>query len=129
MTILVVDDSAAIRERLVETLSTVQGVEYVLTAANAAEAREVLRSIQPDLLVLDIHLSVGSGIDVLDAMRNDDQQIVTIVLTNDASPPCRTASFRAGADFFFDKSAEFQEAVDVIARLALGHNAFEDGRS
>jgi hypothetical protein len=40
------------------------------------------------------------------------------MLTNDPTPQSRAACFRIGADFFFDKTAEFQQAVDVIARLA-----------
>jgi two-component system cell cycle sensor histidine kinase/response regulator CckA len=123
MKVLVVDDSAVIRNRLVEILSTLQGVEHVDTAGRASEARHAIQSARPDVLVLDIHMPGGSGIEVLEALRADDQRIMTIVLTNDPAPQWRAASLRAGADFFFDKSAEFQQAVDVIARLALGHAA------
>ena len=123
MKILVVDDSASVRDRLVEILSTLQGVEHVDTATRASEARHAIQSERPDLIVLDIHMPGGSGIQVLEALRADDQRIMTIVLTNDPAPQWRAASLRAGADFFFDKSVEFQQAVDVVARLALGHAA------
>jgi len=121
--VLVVDDSATVRDRLVEILSTLQGVEHVATATRASEARLAIQSERPDLIVLDIHMPGGSGIEVLEALRADDQRVMTIVLTNDPAPQWRAATLRAGADFFFDKSVEFQQAVDVIARLALGHAA------
>jgi two-component system, cell cycle sensor histidine kinase and response regulator CckA len=126
MKVLVVDDSAVVRTRLVEILSALQGVEHVDTAGRASEARQAIQSARPDVVVLDIHMPGGSGIEVLEALRAEDQRIMTIVLTNDPAPQWRAASLRAGADFFFDKSAEFQQAVDVIARLALGHAALGD---
>jgi two-component system, cell cycle sensor histidine kinase and response regulator CckA len=73
-------------------------------------------------MVLDIHMPGGSGIEVLEGLRADDQRITTIVLTNDPTSQGRAASLRAGADLFFDKSA-FEQAVDVIACLALGRDA------
>ena len=123
MRVLVVDDSIVVRERLVEILSTLQGVEQVDTAGRVSEARQAIQSAPPDVIVLDIHMPGGSGIEVLEALRADDRRIMTIVLTNDPAPQWRAASLRAGADFFFDKSSEFQQAVDVVARLALGRPA------
>jgi DNA-binding NarL/FixJ family response regulator len=119
MKILVVDDSATIRDHLVDMLSTLRGVEHVDTAARASEARCAIQSERPDVVVLDIHMPGGLGLEVLEAIRAGGQRIMTIVLTNDPSAQCRAASLRAGADFFFDKSAEFQRVVDVIERLAL----------
>lgn len=126
MRVLVVDDSEAVRSRLVEILSTLQDVERVETAARASEARQSIQSAPPDVVVLDIHMPGGSGMEVLEALRANDQRIMTIVLTNDPTTEWRDASLRAGADFFFDKSAEFQQAIDVIARLALGRAAQGD---
>jgi two-component system response regulator DevR len=119
MKVLVVDDSATVRHHLIELLSTLPGVE-ILEAAQASEARHAIRSGRPDVVVLDIRLPRGSGIEVLEALRADDPRPTTIVLTNDPTPQWREACFRVGADFFFDKTAEFQQAVDVIARLARG---------
>jgi two-component system cell cycle sensor histidine kinase/response regulator CckA len=123
MKVLVVDDSQTVRHRLVGLLSTLPGVEQVETAAEASEARHAILSARPDVVVLDIHMPRGSGIEVLEALRGDDQRVTTIVLTNDPTPQWRAACLRVGADFFFDKSAEFQQAVDVVARLALGRAA------
>jgi DNA-binding NarL/FixJ family response regulator len=100
-------------------LSTLPGVE-ILEAAQASEARHTIRSGRPDVVVLDIHMPRGSGLEVLEALRDSDPRPTTIVLTNDPTPQGREACSRVGADFFFDKTVEFQQAVDVIARLAHG---------
>ena len=123
MKVLVVDDSAMVRDRLVEILLALDGVQQVDTASRAVEARRAIQTERPDVVVLDIHMPGGSGIEVLDALRADRRRVLTIVLTNDPAPEWREASLHAGADFFFDKSVEFQQAVDVIARLALGRAA------
>jgi DNA-binding NarL/FixJ family response regulator len=117
MKVLLVDDSATVRHHLIELLSMLPGVE-ILEAAYASEARHAIRSGRPDVVVLDIHMPGGSGIEVLEALREDDPCPTAIVLTNDPTPQSRAACVRIGADFFFDKTAEFQQAVDVIVRLA-----------
>jgi DNA-binding NtrC family response regulator len=116
--VLVVDDSSVVRERLVGMLSTLRGIQQVDTATGAREARHAIQSTQPDVVVLDIHMPGGSGLQVLEALSARRPLVRTIVLTNDPAPQWRAASLRAGADFFFDKSAEFEQAVDVIIRLA-----------
>jgi DNA-binding NarL/FixJ family response regulator len=115
--VLVVDDSAPVRHRLIELISTLPGVE-ILEAAQASEARHAIRSGRPDVVVLDLHMPGGSGIEVLEALREDGPRPTTIVLTNDPTPQSRVACFRIGADFFLDKTTEFQQAVDIIAGLA-----------
>jgi two-component system cell cycle sensor histidine kinase/response regulator CckA len=124
--ILIVDDSATIRDRLREMVSILPGVHRVDTAATASDASGYLESATPELVVLDIHLSGGSGIEVLDALGPARDRVTVIVLTNDPTPQTRDACRRAGVDFFFDKSAEFQRAVDVIAGMARPRPAPRD---
>ena len=117
MKVLVVDDSATVRYHLIELLSTLPGVE-ILEAGHASEARHAIRSGRPDVVVLDVHMPRGSCIGVLEALQAENPRPTTIVLTNDPTPQWREACLRIGADHFFDKTAEFQQAIDVIARLA-----------
>ena len=117
MKVLVVDDSVTLRHHLIELLVTIPGVE-ILEAGEASEARHTIGTARPDVVVLDIHMPRGSGIEVLEALRAGGPRPMTIVLTNDPTPQWREACFRTGADFFFDKTAEFQQAINVIARLA-----------
>jgi DNA-binding NarL/FixJ family response regulator len=118
MKVLVVDDSVTLRHHLIELLLMIPGVE-ILEAGQVSEARQAIGAGRPDVVVLDIHMPRGSGIEVLEALRGDNPRPTTIVLTNDPTPQWRAACIRTGADFFFDKTAEFQQAIDVIARLAV----------
>jgi DNA-binding NarL/FixJ family response regulator len=84
--VLIVDDSATIRDRLREMLSILPGVDRVDTAATASDARQCLEGAPADVVVLDIHLPRGSGIEVLDALRPVRDRVTAIVLTNDPTP-------------------------------------------
>ena len=118
MYVLVVDDSVRVRQRLVEMVSALPGVDHVDTAARAAEALQKIAERPPDVMTLDLQMPGGGGLDVLAAIRAEGRSIVTIVLTNYSTDPYRTMCLRAGAQFFFDKSTQVQHAIDLVERLA-----------
>ncbi len=70
-----------------------------------------------DAVVLDIKLGEDNGLDILTRFRAAMPSTKFIMFTNYAQPPMRRACMKAGADYFFDKSNEFQELVDVLTRL------------
>ena len=118
MQVLVVDDSAAVRSRLAEMLLGIKGVERVGTADSPAAAFGAIREEPPHVVVLDIQMPGGSGLEVLRAVRRAGLQAVVIVLTNYATPRYREICLSEGADFFFDKTAEFKQVGEVVGRLA-----------
>ena len=118
MHVLVVDDSAMVRQRLVKRISALPGVDHVGAAAHAAEALRKIAARPPDVMTLDLQMPDGSGLDVLAVIKAEGRSIVTIVLTNYPAAPYRGMYLRAGAQFFFDKSTELQYAIDLIERLA-----------
>ena len=120
MNVLIVDDAAEIRTRLSEMLTQLPGVGRVDAVGSALDARRVIRSQPPDVVVLDLHMPMGSGFQVLEVLRAAPRRVTTIVLTNDPGPQWRRRCLQAGVDFFFDKSAEFQRTIDVVAGLARG---------
>jgi DNA-binding NarL/FixJ family response regulator len=106
MKILIVDDSAVVRERLVGMLSEIEGVEIAGEAENPQEAIEAIRRLKPDAVVLDIQMPGGNGIDVLEQIKKDSPAPMVIMLTNFPYPQYRKKCMEIGADFFFDKSTE-----------------------
>ena len=116
--VLIVDDSVEIRTRLGEPLSALPGVVRVDAVDSAKDARHAIHSQPPDVVVLDFDLPMGSGFQVLEAIRLAPAPVTTIVFTHDPTLQWRRSCIQAGADFFFDKSVEFQRAIDVVAGLA-----------
>lgn len=118
LSILIVDDSDAIRERLTEMLCAIRGVGPVAQASDAGEARRYLAEGWADVIVLDIALPDGSGIDLLQGIRRSERPAVVVMLTNCASTPYRTRCLASGADFFLDKSTGFERLTEIIAARA-----------
>lgn len=113
--VFLVEDSAPIRDRLVELLSKIEDVRIVGAADSPRTAIEGIFATQPHCVVLDIQLVGGSGIEVLRAVAPRKPSIDFIVLTNHASPQYRRAYMDAGARWFFDKSGEINRIRDVLS--------------
>ena len=115
--LLIVDDSKIVRERLITMLSELDGIEVVSQAQDVQEATSAIQQLKPELVILDIRIRGGSGIDVLENLKSGSPDSKVIVLTNYPYPQYREKCMSAGADFFFDKSTEFEEVMEVIKQL------------
>lgn len=118
MKVFVVDDSALLREQVVGLLSELIGIEIVGQSQSALEAFHATCELKPDVVILDIHLTGGSGIDVLQRIKGLDAAPIVIILTNSPTPPYRKKCMRAGADFFLDKSSEFENVRALVQSLS-----------
>jgi len=117
MRVLIVDDSEVLVQCLRSSLAEVAGTEIVGQAASAAEGLRQIRKATPDVVILDICMPGGSGIEVLEGLRNDQFQPIVIVLSNHSEPQYRKKYLRSGARHFFDKSAEFHRVAEVLRSL------------
>jgi DNA-binding NarL/FixJ family response regulator len=114
MKVLIADDSAIVRERLVGLLSELPEVEIVGEARTTEEAAQSIQQLRPDVVILDIQMpGGGSGIDVLRAVKERQSAPRVIMLTNHSLPQYRDKYLAAGADFFFDKSTEFEKVIEA----------------
>lgn len=112
--IFVVEDSAPVRERLVELITEIDGCEVIGEADTFQAALDGVRRTRPDVAIFDIQLSNGSGIEALALLRREQPELRSIVLTNYATPQHEKASFQAGAEYFLDKSADFEKIADIL---------------
>lgn len=114
MTVLLVDDSAAIRTRLAKLLAEMGGIA-VEEASDARSAYECLGRAQPDAVVLDIRLGDHSGLPILQAIKQAPAPPLVIMLTNHPTEFHRRWCAEHGADYFFDKSCQMERVLDVLA--------------
>jgi DNA-binding NarL/FixJ family response regulator len=120
VTVFIVDGSAIIQERLITLLAELDGVEVVGQAQTVADAVRTIRARQPDLVIQDVQIADGSGLELLAAIKKGERTPRVIVLTNDAYPLYRKAYLQAGADYFLDKSREFDQLPQVLRRFFVG---------
>jgi DNA-binding NarL/FixJ family response regulator len=115
--VLIVDDSAVVQDRLAEMLSEVEGVEVVARASDPVAAVSSLRDLRPHVVILDIRMSGGSGINLLKSIKQDKSPPVVIMLTNYPYPQYRKKCAELGADFFYDKSTDFDKIPEILRQL------------
>ena len=114
MKVLVVDDVASVRERLVAMLAEVAGVTAVFEADGTRAAVEALRARTPDVIVLDLHLRGESGLRLAGLAKRERPGALLIVMTNQPTAPVRRECEALGVDFFFDKSNDFEDVVRLV---------------
>jgi len=113
--VAILDDSTVVRERLVSMLSELPSVDVVAQSTLPFEAISAIRNLRPDVAILDISMPGGSGVEVLQTIKSENPAPLAIMLTNFAHDQCREQCLRLGADYFFDKSTEFEKILTVLA--------------
>ena len=118
--VLLVEDSSAIRETLANSLESAGLVKIVGFAETADDAWRAVQRQQADAVIIDLHLRSGTGFDLLNRLKSAPalSSLKKEVLTNFATPAFRQRCASLGADYFFDKSLEFDRAIDVLDNLA-----------
>jgi two-component system phosphate regulon response regulator OmpR len=115
--ILVVDDDARLRGLLSRYLAD-QGFR-VTTAADAADARDKLRFVHPDLMVLDVMMPGEGGLAFTASVRSDlGDTVPVLLLTARGAPEDRIAGFEAGADDYLGKPFSIDELVARVRALS-----------
>lgn len=123
MSILIVDDSAVVRHMLREMLANVEGAEVFGEFASPAPAIESIRTNPPDVVLLDIQLIDGSGLEVLRAVSSHHTSVKVIVFTNYAEDVYRKRCLEAGAYAFFDKKCDLYALRQTLHDLASAGRA------
>jgi two-component system, NarL family, response regulator EvgA len=118
--ILVVEDSAAMRARIVWELGEVQGVGSIWEAADVPSALQLLNAHQPAVAILDLHLGKELAFPILDRIHQAQFETVSIIFSNAAAGPLRDACLHRGARAFLPKSGGFEDVLNTVSSI-LSH--------
>jgi DNA-binding NarL/FixJ family response regulator len=118
MFVLIIDDSKVFRKRLIEMLTVNMKSNIYLEANNIHEAKDILHNFSPDIVITDIRMPGGSGIDLIRKTRANDRITKIIAITNYAEDQYRTEALKAGADYFFCKSNDLESLLNLIDSLS-----------
>jgi DNA-binding NarL/FixJ family response regulator len=119
MKLLIADDSELLRQNFRKLLDGSATITAIIEASTVIDTLQQVKAARPDVLVLDIHLPDGSGFDVLHAIFDTPQEFqpTVIVFTNFPSELNRRKSYALGARFFFDKSNEYEQLIELLESL------------
>ena len=111
--VFLADDSALIRERVAAMLIGCS-MNIVGQAETPQDSIDRILAVHPDVVVLDVQLEGGTGLEVLRAVRQVDPRIAFVVFSNNAGPAYRKRYLGEGAQRFLDKTTEFDQLVVAV---------------
>ena len=120
---LIIDDHAVVRSGIRKALE-VRGEIQVFEAASKAEALAQIAHVSPHLIVVDINLPDGSGLEIVSWVRTISTEIAIVVLTFNDSDDQLLAAMKAGASAFVNKSAPLPELMAAIAHAQASPRSF-----
>lgn len=123
MKVLLADDSEMMLEALQEMLSPFSQVEIVVACKNGTDALEAIRSLKPDLAIVDIQMPGLTGLEVLTEIRNEGITTKFIILTIFSSGYYRQLAMEAGTDYFFSKADDFEKIAGVVEEMLSKENS------
>ena len=123
--ILVVDDHEIVRQGLVSLLERREGFQVVAQAGTVAEATENARKFQPDLVIMDVRLPDGSGIEACREIRAEFPTTRIIILTSYPDEEAVFASIVAGASGYLLKQIRGRDLVAAIETVGRGESLLD----
>lgn len=117
--VYLVEDSPHVRELLLDFLHVPGEVEIVGFADNESDAVAAMLTQPVDVAIVDLKLREGGGMAVIERLRKSNlfPQPKIIVFTNHPFPEIRKRAMQLGADYFFDKSADYDSVRTTLQAL------------
>ncbi len=122
--VLLVDDHELIREGLARAFERDAGMSVVGQAGSVAEALAAWKALRPDVVVTDLQLPDGTGLDIIRAIRGESADAGLVMLTMHASDAQILDAMEAGASAFLGKEARGAEVVGAAAHAAKAPRSF-----
>jgi DNA-binding NarL/FixJ family response regulator len=123
-TVLLIDDHELIRQGLAGAFAQADGFDIAGQAGSVEEGIALARELAPDVVVTDVRLPDGSGLDVVRALRKDDKDIGLVVLTMYAGDEQLFAAMDAGASAFVGKDAPTTTVISAARQASVAPLTF-----
>jgi DNA-binding NarL/FixJ family response regulator len=123
-TVLLIDDHELIRQGLAGAFTQAEGFEVAGQAGTVATGIALARDIAPDVVVTDVRLPDGSGLDVVRALRKESREIGLVVLTMYAGDEQLFAAMDAGASAFVGKDAPTSTVISAARQATVSPLTF-----
>jgi two-component system response regulator DevR len=125
MRLLVVDDHEVVRQGLVSMLGRREGFQVVAQAGTAAGAVEMAKRWQPDLVIMDVRLPDGSGIEACREIRAQAPGTRVVILTSYPEEEAVFSAIVAGASGYLLKEIRARDLVSAIEAVARGESMLD----
>jgi DNA-binding NarL/FixJ family response regulator len=123
-TVLLIDDHELIRQGLAGAFSQADGFEVSGQAGSVVEGLALAQELHPDVVITDVRLPDGSGLDVVRTLRKENRQVGLVVLTMYAGDEQLFAAMDAGASGFVGKDAPTSSVIGAARQAVVAPLTF-----
>ena len=124
--VFLLDDHDIVRQGLRDLLTPARDIRVVGDSGSARVAQEAILRLEAQVMVLDLHLQDGSGVQVCRRVRAIDPSVQGLLLTSADDDEALAAAVLAGAAGYVVKLARTSDVLGAIRRLGEGHGLMDD---
>ncbi len=118
--VFIVDDHAILRRGIRDILNDGEGIEVVGEAQDYSELRGKMRSLEIDVLLLDVNLPGKNGIDILKALREENPRLKVLMLSMYPEDQYAVRALKAGAYGYLNKASAPEQLLHAVAQIVAG---------
>ncbi len=115
--VLIADDSDRVRDSLRRMIACFSHLTVVGEAQNGTQALEMIRQLQPEVVVLDLEMPEMTGLEVLETLKGEALNCTIIMFTGQTEEVYRQKCLDLGAKYFFQKATQLDRFVAVLKEL------------
>ncbi len=112
--ILIANQSPIINRKIYSLISPIESISVIGMAENIIEAMAIIKVTKPHAMILDMQQPGNNSIDLLTELQKTNKQIRVIIFTNRVDPYYKYLCLKFGADYFLDKSSEFEQLPEIL---------------
>lgn len=124
ISVVIAEDQAAVRDGLITILEHTTDIAVVAAVSDGAAAVRAIRAHHPDILLLDLHMPIMTGLETVTALRDVSPPTRILVLTTYGDQASISKALVAGAHGFITKADGAAQILAAIRAVAAGHSAF-----
>lgn len=125
--VFLVDDHEVVRAGIRSLIESEEDLEVIGETGSAEEAVRRVRQAKPDVVILDVRLPDGSGVEVCRDIRSEDPDCKVLMLTSFADDDALFNSILAGASGFLLKQVRGTDLADAVRQVAAGRSLLDQG--
>ena len=125
--IMLVDDHEIVRQGIRSLLEAQEGLEVVAEASSGSQAVEMVKTYEPDVVVMDVRMPEGGGVEACRAIKDESSDTHVIMLTSFSDDEALFNSIMAGASGFVLKQIRGNDLVDAIRTVGRGESLLDPG--
>ena len=125
LTVMLVDDHEIVRQGLRSLLEAEDDISVVAEASSGPQAVDTARAYKPRIVVMDVRMPDGGGVEACRQIRADDPSIQVIMLTSYSDDEALFNSLMAGAAGFVLKQIRGRDLVDAIRTVGAGQSLLD----